>query len=272
MALPSRLSALNFHDLYAEHILARPGRTLAIGAAAIIAVRLARYAASSYAGYLALGKGGLPHNIIGWLIQASLQPLAKWDLTSPAPYRDPKVVARFAPHGRESFLPDPLPERVGPAPEVPGYVAPQRQTTATATADMQRRMRAFMDGLALSNEELLVARPSGLEGVGTPAIFLRTPAEEGKAQLPAFMAGIWGETVHLHHLDGSTHVTLSLADAEQVVTKGWGRRHKLSGVAGKIPYSYVLVYAPRNDGEFEIWKGLVAAGCAFVTGKRDIRT
>ncbi|KAH8906902.1 hypothetical protein BR93DRAFT_644730 [Coniochaeta sp. PMI_546] len=271
MALTSRLSALNFHNLYTDHILARPGRTLAVGTAAIIAIPLFRYAASSYAGYLALGKGGLPHNIFGWLLQASLQPFAKWDLTTPAPYRDPKVISRFAPHGRETFLPGPLPERPGPVPVVPGYVAPQRQTTARATAEMQRRMREFLDALVLSNKELLVMKPSALEGVGTPAVFLRTPTDGGKAQLPVFIAGIKGETVHIHHDDGSTHVTLSLADAEQMVTKGWGRRHKLSGVGGKIPYSYVLVYAPRNEEEFVTWKGLVTAGCAFVTGKHDIQ-
>jgi hypothetical protein len=271
MAATSRLSAINFQELYADHILARPGRTVAIGAAAIIIIPLFRYAASSYAGYLALGKGGLPHNIFGWLLQASIQPFAKRDLTSAAPYHDPKVISRYPPHSRESFLLAPLPERVGPRPVVPGYIVPQRQTTATVGGDMQGRMRDFMDALVQSNRELLVMKPSGLEGVGTKAIFPRTPAEGGKAQLPVFMEKIKGETAHIHDQDGSTHVTLSLADAEQVVIKGWGQRHKLSGVAGYIPHTYLLVYAPRNDDEYETWKGLVAAGCAFVLGKHDIR-
>jgi hypothetical protein len=77
--------------------------------------------------------------------------------------------------------------------------------------------------------------------------------------------------VHVHHQDGSTHVTLSLADAEEVLAKGWGRRHKLSGVAGKIPYTYLLIYAPRDEEEFEVWKGVVTAGCRFVVGRHDLR-
>ncbi|KAB5577813.1 hypothetical protein GE09DRAFT_1087444 [Coniochaeta sp. 2T2.1] len=267
----SRLSALG-HDLYTEHILARPGRTAAIGAAALIIIRLFRYATSSYAAYIAMGKGGLPLNIFGWLLQGSLHPLAKWDLTSPAPYHDPKVIAHFEPHGREKFLPAPLPERAGPAPEVPGFIFPQRQTTAKASPEMQKRMRGFLDTFVEANKELLVGKPSALEGVGTPAIFPRTPAEGGKTHQKAFMKAIKYETAHVHHQDGSTHVTLSLADAEEVLTKGWGRRHKLSGVLGKIPYTYVLVYAPRNDKEFETWKQVVAAGCAFIVAKHEIRT
>lgn len=270
MSLASRFSDLALRSDYAERIRARPGLALAAAAAAIGLVPALRYAAASYAGYLALGKGGMPYNVYGWLLQASLQVLGRWDLTTPAPYRDAAVIARFAPHGRESFLAAPLPERVGAAPEVPGYIAPQRQTSDAAAEEVQARMRAYLDAVVAAHPAVFAMKPSGLEGVGTPAIWLRGPAEGGAAELPSFLQKIKGETVHVHP-EGSTHVTLSLADAEDVVVKGWGQRHKLSGVAGYIPWSYVLVYAPRNDEEYEVWQSLVRAGCAFVAGGREIK-
>ncbi|RYC63275.1 hypothetical protein CHU98_g2909 [Xylaria longipes] len=56
---------------------------------------------------------------------------------------------------------------------------------------------------------------------------------------------------------------LSLVDAAEVVRRGWGERHKMSGVASILPWGYVLVYAPRDDadgkGDWEVWKVLVIA-------------
>ncbi|GAP88700.1 putative phospholipase carboxylesterase [Rosellinia necatrix] len=74
-----------------------------------------------------------------------------------------------------------------------------------------------------------------------------------------------GEVAHVH-AEGSAHVCLSLVDAAAVVRRGWGERHKLSGVAGVLPWGYVLLYAPR-DGEprdWDVWKGIVLAGARAV--------
>lgn len=41
----------------------------------------------------------------------------------------------------------------------------------------------------------------------------------------------------------------------------------MSGVGGKramVPYGYVLVYAPRDDAEFEIWREVLLAGARYV--------
>jgi hypothetical protein len=38
-----------------------------------------------------------------------------------------------------------------------------------------------------------------------------------------------------------------------------------------LPWSYVLVYAPRDDGEYEVWRTLVVAACRFVSGGKDIK-
>jgi hypothetical protein len=32
-----------------------------------------------------------------------------------------------------------------------------------------------------------------------------------------------------------------------------------------------MLYAPRDDEDFEVWTRLVVAGCRFVSGGRDIK-
>ncbi|KAJ4420185.1 hypothetical protein N0V82_004529 [Gnomoniopsis sp. IMI 355080] len=222
------------------------------------------YAISSYRGYLALGRGGIPYNVFGWAVQGLLQIVAKWDTRDPSPFTKPKNRKATEPHGSKTFFASPIPERAGGRPTVPGYVAPQRQTTQQP-ADvevMSKRMRAYLDDLLINNTGVLVLEPSKLEGVGTPAVFLDTSS--GTTELPGFMRGLKGETAHIHP-ECSSHVTLSMADAEEVVRKGWAERHRLSGVGlSPLPWSYMLVYAPRNDEEFEVWKGIMKAGLRFV--------
>lgn len=237
--------------------------TAAAAAAALGLLPVVSLAADSYRGFLALGPGGLPHNVLGWLVQGVLQVFARHDTRDPSPLARPAVQALYAPHGRTSFLRGgaELPERQPPRPIVPGYVAPQRQTTDVGAPETVARMTAFLRAVAAANPDLLAIKPSGLEGVGTPALWL---VEDGTTvQVPAYMARIRGEIAHVHH-EGSSHVTLSPADAEVAVRRGWAERHMLSGVKAALPWGYVLLYAPRDRSERDIWAGLVMAGCRFV--------
>jgi hypothetical protein len=219
----------------------------------------ASYALKSYRGYLALGPGGMPYNPLGWAIQGLLQLIASWDTRSPAPFRKPRNQKPYEPHGTTPFLAasPTLPQRAGERPDVPGYVAPQRQVTQQGGEDTRARMMAFLGELAARNAGVLTLKPSGLEGVGTPAVWL-DPA----VKLPAYLKGSKGELAHVHP-EASSHVTVSLADAEELTRKGWAERHRLSGVAG-IPLGYMMVYAPRDEAELEVWKGIVRAGILFV--------
>jgi hypothetical protein len=179
---------------------------------------------TSYKTYLSLGPGGIPHNPLGYLIQAALRPIARSDLRahSPPPYPN-NGVEKYAPHGQTSFLlhltddDDELPERSPPPrPDVPYFVAPQRQVTQSAPEGMVARMEGFMRGLVGASEGVLQVKASGLEGVGTAAVWLG----EGVA-VPGFMGMAKGEVAHVHCGEGSAHVTLSLVDAERAVGKGW---------------------------------------------------
>lgn len=252
-------------------VLAAQARSKPVWTAGIAAVTIAAvvpsvsYIYRSYRGYIDLGAGGLPHNVLGWLMQGPAQLISDADTTNPAPFGKPSNQALYAPYGSASFLGEgPLEERKGPRPTVPGYVAPQRQTTDAGSEDMRARMTAFLEKLAAGNPGALVIKPSCLEGVGTPALWLA--GGENMETVPTYLRKTTkGEIVHVHP-EGSSHVTLSVADAEDVVRKGWAERHRLSGVLGGkiLPLGYVLVYAPRDEGEFEAWKGIVVAGVGFV--------
>ncbi|KAK4246852.1 hypothetical protein C7999DRAFT_15063 [Corynascus novoguineensis] len=214
---------------------------------------------------------------------------------------DEAVARTYAPHGRTSFLPPSsllgssspsegmssssssssslLPLRAGPRPEVPSIVAPQRQTSMQAAPEMVVRMRQFLHRLVEGGDDaerggggapLFRLGPSRLEGGHHEAIFLAEDKEKGEASPPPFMGMAGREIVHVHG-EGSSHMTLSLADGEEAVAKGWAERHRLSGVNRMLPWSYVLVYAPRDDDEFEVWKRLAVASCRFVSGGKDIK-
>ncbi|KAF3764382.1 hypothetical protein M406DRAFT_258562 [Cryphonectria parasitica EP155] len=228
------------------------------------------YARASYRGYIALGKGGMPYNVFGWALQGVLQLIARHDTRDPLPLAKPQNRTATEPHGNKTFFSSaqvPIPERQGGRPEVPGYVAPQRQMTQRPSdvEAMRARMAAHLVKLAAKGAGVLVMRPSGLEGVGTQALWLDTRARASSASppLPKFLArGLKGEVTHVHP-EASSHITLSMADAEEVVRKGWAERHPLSGVAF-MPWSYVMIYAPRDEAELEVWKAIMSAGVRFV--------
>ncbi|KAF5607866.1 uncharacterized protein FSUBG_4968 [Fusarium subglutinans] len=77
---------------------------LAIAAAAgvIIGIPAFRLAAEDYRGYLALGPGGPPHNLIGWVGQILLKPLKKEPFHTSC-YTD-KACEKAGPNGHVAFL------------------------------------------------------------------------------------------------------------------------------------------------------------------------
>ncbi|KAI5927251.1 hypothetical protein F4810DRAFT_352471 [Camillea tinctor] len=238
--------------------------------ALLLATPFLAYTLHAYRAWHALGGGGLPHSPVGWLLNLALHPFARSDHRAvPAPYTDSLARLTAGPYGAagaQSFLASPLPARRGPRPEVPTTVAPQRQTTQTAPPGAQD---AFLAALARANQGLFALRPSALEAPEYQALWL----EEGPGRaLPDwFPPRARGELAHVHP-EGSMHLVLSLADAARVVEAGWGERHRLSGAwvpglaKGRtlVPWGYVLVYAPRREGEMRVWRECVLAGARFV--------
>ncbi|KUI53227.1 hypothetical protein VP1G_00685 [Cytospora mali] len=220
------------------------------------------WAMESYQTYLDVGPGGLPHNIFGWILQGAAQLIARHDIRDHKPFSDPSVRQSLEPHGTTSFLRETLPIRKGERPVVPGFVAPQRQMSdrGPRNAVMKQRLIGYQAKIAEANSSLLFNDESRLEGRGTPALWFAVSRDRS---IPTYLKKTKGEFAHVHP-EATMHVTLSLVDAEEVVRKGWGERHPLSGVKGFWPLSYVFVYAPRDDAELEVCKEVLEASVRFI--------
>lgn len=215
-----------------------------------------------YRAYIALGPHGLPDTFWGWYTQLRMSLKSRKDTTVPAPY-DLETVA--GPHDRESFLPKTavggLSWRPGnKAPQVPGFVAPQRQLSDIASPAMKTAMFAYLDALVAANDEALQVQTSVLEGP-VPAMGMRNFAEMDRRNHPKILQSTRGEMCHIHPPDGSTHLIMSLVDQRRVIELGWGRRHRLSG--GMLPWNYTFIYAPRDEEELAVWKRIVYSGASF---------
>lgn len=74
---------------------------------------------------------------------------------------------------------------------------------------------------------------------------------------------------HAHPSDGSLHLTLHPADAKVLLEMGWGERHPLAKggwFRRFVPREFVLVYAPRTEGDVGVVMDVVAAAVWWVSG------
>lgn len=86
--------------------------------------------------------------------------------------------------------------------------------------------------------------------------------------IPTLIAKGGGEVGHIHESDLSGHVFLSFADAKEVIVKGLGERHRMSGTV--IPLGYTFLYVPRNLEEVNVLIGIFEAGIEYAksSGKK----
>jgi hypothetical protein len=92
---------------------------------------------------------------------------------------------------------------------------PHQQLDQNAPVELQELLFERIRGLPG-----VTIAPSGVSVPGARAFILDAPGK----QSGAFMVG--GEFAHLHpHYDGSLHLMLPQADANEVTAKGWGELH-----------------------------------------------
>lgn len=259
--------ALNMASQLQNLIIERP-LTLAAGTLTLVFATIAYH---DYRYYCSLGPHGLPNTFQGWIKQLKMTRKARKDVTVPAPY-DISIVA--GPFDDKTYLPTDasrgLKWRPGnKAPQIPNFVAPQRQTSDIATEEMKQAMYKYLDSIVASHSRWLQTQKSVLEGP-VPAVGIRNFALLSDAEKPKVLRATRGEMIHIHPPDGSTHMIVSLADQKSVIETGWGRRHRLSG-GGMLPWNYTFIYAPRNEMEFEVWKVIVGAAVQFCTANLERR-
>ena len=207
-----------------------------------------------YQAFLSLGVGGTPKTFVGYLRITFLRLFAlrnPYDTASLPAISHPKSGYLITHHHSK------LPQRAGPRPKVAG-IAPQRQTTQRAQADVFTSLSDQIKSLAAAHPNLLRLGTSCFEKHG-PGLFSRRPVR------PTCK----GEICHAHPSDGSLHLTLHPDDARIVLERGWGQRHPLARggwLARFVPASFVMIYAPRDQAELEFIMLIIQAAIWWVNG------
>lgn len=161
----------------------------------------------------------------------------------------------------EDALAEPhVPARSGPPPRTSrptrGRARPHSQLSQNAPPDLQ---------------EELFARARALPGVTVGASHVSVPGarafhlERSVAGGPpeAFQAGTEFAHIHPAH-DGSLHLTLPPPLYEEVLEKGWGEPHPISGT--------MMLFGPRDEAELEVVWQILQASYRFATGETGSRT
>lgn len=223
----------------------------------------------SYRRWKAMGPGGLPDNLIGYIVQVLMGSLlGRKDTRSLEPYDKPEKHApgwkQASEHvrkvARTSFLSEPLPRRKGAQAHALRFTAPQRERFASEyqVPKVKAAYLAAWSKLCATNANGTKVQTSALEKRGD-ALFLTSTAEP-----PSIVSKVQREIAHIHETDLSAHVTLSLTDAKDVVEKGWGERHALSETV--IGLGYTMLYVPRTVEEVDVLIRIMQAGVNYMEG------
>lgn len=145
-------------------------------------------------------------------------------------------------------------QRPGPRPRTTP-TNPHTQLDQNAPSELQEQVFDLMKSLAN-----VTAGPSLISVPGARAVHLRGC---GQKRREAFMVDC--EFAHIHPpSDGSLHMTLPRDIVDPVIENGWAERHPLAGQYG-LPDNIVMVYGPRDQGEFEVVADLVRASYALAS-------
>ncbi len=207
-----------------------------------------------YQSWLALGPGGVPYNLQGWA-QVTWMRLWKKNPLDPQLFAD-----KIGKKGDIAALGQ-LPNRAGNRPTIDPHPVPHRQKDQFSDEHTRKDLTALFDGMIASQPQLLHYQKSTFER-RNDAIFLRDP-EKGTLNTKA-----QGEVGHIHPSDGSMHITLSPSDAKTVLEAGWGELHSLAGDGGPLPFTYLMIYSPRNKEELVVIEQILKAAVQYHAGNQ----
>ena len=212
-----------------------------------------RYLCNDYREYIALGPGGTPATVPGYL---RVKFLGLFALSNPY---EPPVVPLYMTQKRGRL--STLPNRQGCRPKTRG-IAPHRQTSQKVSPEVFALLSATISTMAAENNHIEEGT-SCFEKHG-PGLFSTFPLRRTCR----------GEICHAHPSDGSLHLTLHPADAKLVLEAGWGERHPLARggwLERFVPGGFMMMYAPRNEEEVDVVAELIQAAAWWVGGE-DIKT
>ncbi|KAF7197225.1 hypothetical protein HII31_01650 [Pseudocercospora fuligena] len=221
---------------------------------------------NEYKQWKAMGAGGVSHDWTGFMLCKGVETtIARSDTTNVEIYKSPEINAPGWKEATESqkqaaqksFSKEPLPEREGPRVRALKFVFPQRERPEDHPQPQDVReayLAAFDKLIENSGTEWGTSK---LEKRGT-ALFMKESLPLSPLAVPS-----QGEICHIHGTDLSGHVTLSFPDAKEVIEKGWGERHRLSGTS-RLHLGYTMVFVPNNVRETEVLAKILQAGVDYM--------
>ena len=201
-----------------------------------------------YQKWKVLGKGGVPDNLIGWLMVTLTRPLKR------NPFSSQFFEEAIGNNCDTVGLAD-LPKRKGDRPVVAKHPVPHRQLSQIGTESIQQSLQKNFDKTVNFNAETVHYQLSQFEK-RNPAVWLKQP-EVGNTCTCAK-----GEIAHIHHVDGSMHMVLSPSDAKKVIETGWGELHPLAGRFIPVK-TYMFIYSPRNEEDLNVINQILKAAIQY---------
>lgn len=203
-----------------------------------------------YWDWVALGPGGLPNTLEGYRTVKTLEKQMK------DPLDINRIVSAIDQPGDLKSLID-LPKRKGTKPVIAPYAIPHRQTDQHNDTLIRNLQKKIFDDQVADKNFNLIYKLSYLER-HSPGIFIKDSATGNQTVLPVSHA----EVGHIHPTDGSMHLILSPSDTKEVIAKGWGELHGLSG-QDRIAKTYTMIYSPRDQAELEVTKKILIAAVKY---------
>ncbi|KAK2738869.1 hypothetical protein FQN57_006884 [Myotisia sp. PD_48] len=206
-----------------------------------------------YHDFLALGPGGTPSTIPGYLRICVLSIFALKN-----PLKPPGLPQNLSPQiGILKFLP----KRSMSRPKVAG-LAPHRQITQRAPPALYAALTTAIKHLAAENQDRFYEATSCFEQHSSG--LFSVPHSNNRKTCN-------GEICHSHPSDGSMHLTLHPADVKLVLESGWGERHPLARENWWwkfrfVPPGFVMIYAPQNLEELDTVVQIILAASWWVNG------
>ncbi|KAI1474526.1 hypothetical protein F4774DRAFT_327327 [Daldinia eschscholtzii] len=222
-----------------------------------------------YRQWKAMGQGGTSLDWTGYMSQVSAaetQAFGADETIEPGFYDDPekratgwkKATEQQKANALRSFLKETLPVRSGSRARSKPYVFPQRERNADYPHDPVVK-QAYLEPFNRLGEINTDTewKTSILEKHGQ-ALFVKD-----SVPLSPLVASASREICHIHGTDLSGHVTLSFVDAAEVISKGWGERHRLSGTDW-VHLGFTMLYVPNTVEETEILMKIFQAGIDYM--------
>ena len=222
---------------------AKIGWSAALAGAAAAAV----WGVRDYARWRALGPGGLPANVRGWIAMCRYRLMAQDGLDA-----GPLAAAIGSAGDLQGWTH--VRPRLGTCPSVSPYPVPHRQLDQLPAEAVRVELARLFDRAVLEHAGKVSYALSHFEK-RHPAITRTQPSG----------AESHGEIAHIHPSDHSMHMILSPTDAVAAIRMGWAQRHGLAGIAVGLPDTYVMIYAPRDERDLDVVAELLEAAIAFAT-------